>query len=189
MTEKEFFEQIKKNNCVEGGSEMHQVMHALAQNAIRITHEINNQYHTEEELVALMSELTGREIDSSFGLFPPFNTDCGKNIHIGKNVFINSGCKFQDQGGIYIGDGALIGHNVTMATINHDENPDRRSNMYLSPIHMGKNVWIGDNVTILPGVTIGDGAIIGAGSIVTRDVPDNMVAMGCPAKVVRTVKI
>ena len=104
-------------------------------------------------------------------------------------MFINSGCKFQDQGGIYIGDGALIGHNVTMATINHDENPDRRSNMYLSPIHMGKNVWIGDNVTILPGVTIGDGAIIGAGSIVTRDVPDNMVAIGCPAKVVRTVKI
>ena len=104
-------------------------MHALAQNAIRITHEINNQYHTEEELVALMSELTGREIDSSFGLFPPFNTDCGKNIHIGKNVFINSGCKFQDQGGIYIGDGALIGHNVTMATINHDEKPSVKAEL------------------------------------------------------------
>lgn len=62
-------------------------------------------------------------MDDDFGLFPPFHTDCGKNIHVGKHVFFNSGCKLQDQGGIYIGDGTLIGHNVMMATLNHSENP------------------------------------------------------------------
>ena len=65
-----------------------------------------------EEIVQLMSELTGQKIDESFGMFPPFYTDCGRSIHIGKNVFINAGCKFQDQGGIYIENGVMIGHNA-----------------------------------------------------------------------------
>ena len=87
---------------VDGGSEDHLVMHELSQRALKITMELNNKYHTKEEIVQLMSELTGQKIDESFGMFPPFYTDCGRNIHIGKNVFINAGCKFQDQGGIYI---------------------------------------------------------------------------------------
>lgn len=77
------------------------------------------------------------------------NTDFGKNITIGDNVFINSGCKFQDQGGIYIDDGALIGHNVVLATLNHDLNPDKRQQLHPAPIHIGKGVWIGANATIV----------------------------------------
>ena len=73
----------------------------LCQEAIRIGMEINNFYHPPEELRELMSNLTGKDIDPSFRMFPPFYTDFGKNITIGKNVFINSGCHFQDQGGIY----------------------------------------------------------------------------------------
>ena len=76
-------------------------------------------------------------------LFPPFYTDCGKNITIGKHVFINMGCKFQDQGGITIGDETLIGHNVVLATLNHDFNPAKRSDIIPKPIHIGKQVWIG----------------------------------------------
>lgn len=152
--------------------------------------ELYGTYHTHEEIVKLMSELTGEEIDDSFGMFPPFYTDCGRNIHLGKNVFINAGCKFQDQGGIYIDDGALIGHNAVLATINHMEDPQKRGGMTFHPIHIhiGKNVWLGSNVTVLPGVNIGDGAIIAAGAVVTKDVPENMVAAGVPAKVIREVK-
>lgn len=124
-------------------------------------------------------------MDESFGLFPPFYTDCGKNIHVGKNVFINMGCKFQDQGGIFIGDGVLIGHNVVLATLNHAKSPCDRSAMLPAPIHIGKNVWIGANATVLPGVTIGDGAIVAAGAVVNRDVPENTVVGGVPAKVIK----
>lgn len=102
-------------------------------------------------------------------------------------MFINSGCKFQDQGGIYIGDGALIGHNVVIATLNHDFAPEKRRGMYPKPVNVGKNVWIGSNSTICPGVTIGDNAVIGAGSVVTKDVPENMVAVGVPAKVIKSI--
>lgn len=91
-------------------------------------------------------------IDSTVGLFPPIYSDYGKNLHIGKNVFINMGCKFQNQGGIFIGNGSLIGHNCVMATINHDPSPEKRGSMTFKPIHIGKDVWIGANVTITPGV-------------------------------------
>ena len=124
-------------------------------------------------------------MDEGFGLFPPFHTDCGKNITLGKNVFINMGCKFQDQGGIFIGDGALIGHNVVLATLNHAMNPRDRGTMIPAPIHIGKNVWIGSNATVLPGVTIGDGAIVAAGAVVTKDVPKNTIVGGVPARVIR----
>ena len=70
-----------------------------------------------------IEKIIGKPVDDTFRLFPPFYTDCGKNITIGKNIFINIGCKFQDQGGIYIDDGSLIRHNVGSATINHDLNP------------------------------------------------------------------
>ena len=103
-------------------------------------------------------------------------------------MFINMGCKFQDQGGIFIGDGTLIGHNVVLATLNHAMSPDNRSTMIPKPIHIGKNVWIGSNATILPGVTIGDGAVIAAGAVVAKDVPENTVVGGVPAKTIRIIK-
>lgn len=183
----DFLDYLDSGKYIEGGSEVHQFMHNVSREAIRICSEINCGYHTPEELRRLMSELTGSTIDESFGLFPPFFSDCGKNLHIGNNVFINSGCKFQDQGGIYIGDGALIGHNVVIATINHDFNPEKRRGMYPKPVTVGKNVWIGSNSTICPGVKIGDNAVIGAGSVVTRDVPENMVAVGIPSKVIKSI--
>ena len=127
-------------------------------------------------------------MDKTFGLFPPFYTDCGKNITVGKNVFINSGCKFQDQGGITIGDGTLIGHNVVLATLNHGIAPEERHDLFPAPIHIGKNVWIGANAVVLPGVAIGDHAVIAAGAVVTKDVPANAVVGGIPAKVIRLIK-
>ncbi|MBR3654785.1 MAG: sugar O-acetyltransferase [Elusimicrobia bacterium] len=171
------------------GSEMFIIFHKLAQEALQITSEINNKYNTPEQIVELFSKLTGTQVDKSFRCFPPFYTDCGKNIKIGKNVFINACCRFQDQGGIEIGDGSLIGHNTTIATLNHDFNPDKRANLHPSPVKIGKNVWIGSDCTILPGVEIGNGAVIGAGSVVTKNVPANSVVVGSPARVIKQIEI
>ncbi len=168
--------------------EMLKTFHLLSQEALKITMEINNKYHTEEEIVDLFSKLTGRKVDKTFRLFPPFHTDCGKNIVVGKNVFINACCKFQDQGGITIGNGVLIGHNVTLATLNHDERPQFRQNIFPKPITIGDNVWVGSNATILQGVTVGEGAIIGANAVVTKDVPANTIVAGVPAKIIRRIK-
>ncbi len=181
-----FYKHMKSGNVVK--DEMLKVFNILSQEALKITMELNTKYHTPDEIIDLFEKLTSKKIDKSFRLFPPFYTDCGKNITIGKNVFINACCKFQDQGGITIGDGVLIGHNVTLATLNHEENPKKRQYIYPKPIKIGNDVWIGSNATILAGVTIGDGAIIGANAVVTRDVPDNTIAAGVPARIIRKVK-
>ena len=168
--------------------EMNRCVLHTCQETLKKLMELNNHYHTPEEIVGLMSEITGEQIDPSFNMFPPFYADFGRNIHIGKNVFINSGCHFQDQGGIFIGDHALIGHNVVLATINHSLDPFDRHNIY-KPIHIGNRVWIGSNVVITQGVTIGDGAVVAAGAVVTRDVPPYTVVGGVPAKVLKTVEV
>ena len=187
MTTKEFIEIMDSGELIPAGSPVHEKMHQLSQEAIRITMEINNAYHTHSEIIALMSELTGTEIHDSFGLFPPFYSDCGKNIRIGKRVFINSGCKFQDQGGITIGDDVLVGHNCVIATLNHAMDPDHRGDMIPAPVKIGDKVWIGANVTILQGVTIGDGAIIAAGAVVNKDVAPRMIVGGVPAKAIKHI--
>lgn len=188
MNAEKFLEKMNNGERVAGGSEAHKAMHELSQRALKITAEINNVYHTAEELRSLMSELIGKQLDDGFGLFPPFNTDCGLNIHIGKKVFINSGCKFQDQGGIYIGDNVLVGHNVVLATLNHDLDPVHRADMIPQSIHIGNNVWIGSNSTILGGVTIGNNAVVAAGAVVTKSIPENTVAAGVPAKIIKTIE-
>lgn len=159
----------------------------LFQEAVRIGMELNMQYHTPEEIREIMGRLIGKKVDASFRMFPPFYTDFGKNITIGKDVFINSGCHFQDQGGIQIGDGALIGHNVVLATINHDLNPEENRKNHYAPITIGAHVWIGSNATILPGVTLGDHAVVAAGAVVTQDVPPRTVVGGVPAKVLKVI--
>ena len=108
MNVEEFLEIMDSGKEIVAGSAEHKFMHILSQEARQITMEINSNYHTEDEIRDLMQKLTARVIDESFVLFPPFYTDCGKNIKIGRNVFINSACMFQDQGGIEIGDGAVI---------------------------------------------------------------------------------
>ena len=160
----------------------------LFQEAVRIGMELNTKYHTPEELREIMGRLIGKQVDRSFRMFPPFYTDFGKNITIGKDVFINSGCHFQDQGGIEIGDGALIGHNVVLATINHDLNPKENRKNHYAAIKIGAHVWIGSNATVLPGVTIGDYAVVAAGAVVTRDVPAMTVVGGVPARVLKTIQ-
>ena len=187
MTIKEFLSAFESGQPVRDGSDAMRYSGWISHQAMKLTTELNSSYHTPEEIQEIFSELTGKQVDKTFGMFPPFYTDCGKNITVGKNVFINSGCRFQDQGGISIGDGTLIGHNVVLATLNHGIAPDERHDLFPAPIHIGRNVWIGANTTVLPGVTIGDNAVIAAGAVVTKDIPENVVVGGIPAKGIRSV--
>ena len=183
----EFLEYLNSGKTVKVGSEVHLKMHDVSKEAMQLTAQINTGYQEPETLRRLFSELIGKPVDQTFTLFPPFYTDCGKNITVGKQVFINMGCKFQDQGGIFIGDGCLIGPGTMMATLNHGFQPEDRQNMTHAPIVIGKGVWIGAHVTILPGVTVGDNAIIAAGAVVTKDVAADTIVGGVPAKAIRSI--
>ena len=132
------------------------------------------------------SELIGQPLDDRFMLIPPFSTDCGLNITIGSNVFINQGCHFMDMGGISIGDDVMIGPKVNLVSAGHPVAPsERRKSIVAKPIVIGNNVWIGAAATILPGVTIGDNAVIAAGAVVSRDVPADTLAAGVPARILK----
>lgn len=147
----DFFMQMSRGDVVEGNSELHHFMCNLSYEAMRLTAKLNNGYHEPEEIRELFSQIIGKPVDDSFTMFPPFYTDCGKNITVGKNVFINAGCHFQDQGGIIIGDGVQIGHNVTLATLNHDLDPAKRANTHPAPIIIGKQVWLGSMLRLFLG--------------------------------------
>ena len=178
---------LNSGETIPGGSPHHAAMHAASQESLRITAELNGRYHSPAEVRALLSELAGHLVPDTLLLFPPFSADFGKNIRFGENVFINSGCRFQDQGGIEIGDGSLIGHNAVITTLNHDMAPSRRADMHPARVVIGRGVWFGANVTVLPGATIGDGAVVGAGAVVTKNVPAKAIVVGVPAKQVGTV--
>ncbi len=188
MNSKQYIENLSADPKIAAGSEKHLHMHEAADRARRITQKMNSEYNSAEQLRALFGELTCGDVGANFGLFPPFYADYGMNIHIGDNVFINSGCCFQDQGGIFIGDNALLGHQVVIATLNHAADPSRRGDMTAAPVHIGRNVWIGAHATILPGVTVGDGAIVAAGAVVTKDVPPKTVVGGVPARILKVIE-
>jgi acetyltransferase-like isoleucine patch superfamily enzyme len=185
MKLQDFLDHVNSGAPIEGGSQQQRFMHDAAQEALRITAEINTGYQAPEEVRGLLGQLTGQPIDDSVVVFPPIYSEFGKNLSLGKNVFINIGCRFQDTGGISIGDGTLIGHGSTLTTLNHDVDPNRRADMVPAPIMIGRKVWLGAAVTVVPGITIGDGAIVGAGAVVTKDVPASAIVAGVPAKLIR----
>ena len=187
MSIEELLKEFESGRIIGEDPKVIETMRYYSREAQKITMEINNTYHEPEELRELFSRLIGKPVDDQFGLFPPFYTDFGKNITLGKNVFINSGCKFQDQGGIFIDDDALVGHGVVIATLDHDMDPEKRHALHPAPVHIGKKVWIGANATITSGVTIGDNAVVAAGAVVTKDVPNDTIVGGVPAKPIKKI--
>jgi acetyltransferase-like isoleucine patch superfamily enzyme len=139
------------------------------------------------EMRNLLSEITGSEIDESVDVFTPLYINYGKHTKIGKNVFINFDCVFLDLGGITIEDNVQIAPKVSLLSEGHPTSIEHRHSLIAKPIHIKKNAWIGANATILPGVTIGENSVVAAGSVVSKDVPDNTIVGGIPAKFLKSV--
>ena len=120
---------------------------------------------------------------------PYFANWGGHHVHLGSNVYANAGLKLVDDTHIYIGDCTMLGPNVTIATAGHPIDPELRAKglQYNMPVRIGRNCWLGAGVIVMPGVTIGDNSVIGAGSVVTKDIPANVVAVGNPCRVIRTI--
>jgi acetyltransferase-like isoleucine patch superfamily enzyme len=158
---------------------------ALITEAQQLIAAINTGYRTPQEVRDLFSRLTGVPVDPSFWMLPPFYTDFGKNIRVGKDVFINHGCEFMDRGGITLEDKVLIGPKVNLVTINHPVEPSQRRSTFCAPIVIKRNAWIGVGASVMPGVTIGDNAIVAANAVVTKNVAANSIVGGIPATLIR----
>lgn len=145
-------------------------------------------HNNKEERYEVVEKILG-ELPEGLELLSPFIVDYGKNIKMGKNVFINHYCYFMDGGGITIGDNVFFGPYVGLYTANHPlQFKERNEGLEeAKPINIGDNCWFGANVSVMPGVTIGNGCVIASGSVVNNDVPDNSVVAGVPAKVVKMI--
>lgn len=138
---------------------------------------------------ALLKEMLA-EVGEGCYIEPPFHANLGGgHVHLGKYVYANFNLTMVDDTHIYVGDYTMIGSNVTVATAGHPILPELREKLYQynMPVHIGRNCWIGAGAVILPGVTIGDNSVIGAGSVVTKDIPENVVAVGNPCRVLRKI--
>jgi acetyltransferase-like isoleucine patch superfamily enzyme len=164
-------------------------MAANVKRAMAITAKLNHlTYDDLDQVRALFSELIGREVDGGFALIPPFYTESGVHIRVGRNVFVNQNCTFYDLGGLDIGDDVLIGPNVSLITSGHPIEPSqRRTGVVAKPIVIERNVWIAAGATVIGGVTVGENSVVAAGSVVTNDVPSNTLVGGNPARVIRSI--
>lgn len=155
------------------------------------TMELSRQLNSAIDTVQIrqcLTEIIGTTIDESTTIFAPFYTNFGRFTKIGKNVFINHACSFLDMGGITIEDEVLIGPRVNLVTENHPLDPADRRALVTKPILIKRNAWIAAGATILPGVTIGENSVVAAGAVVSKDVPDNVVVAGIPAKIVKSIQ-
>jgi acetyltransferase-like isoleucine patch superfamily enzyme len=186
MQQKDIFERERSGEIISLDDPEYGRIADLITEAQKLIAELNTGYRTPEEVRTLFSRLTGVPVEPSFWMLPPFYTDFGKNIRVGKNVFINHGCEFMDRGGITLEDSVLIGPKVNLITINHPVEPSQRRSTFCAPIVIKRNAWIGVGASVMPGVTIGENVIVAANAVVTRNVPANTIVGGIPAKAIKT---
>lgn len=182
----DIFERLKAGETIPANDPMGYKLREKSYDTKKLVNKMNNSIDP-TEILSLLGQITDSEIDQSVAVFTPLFINYGKHTKIGKNVFINFDCTFLDLGGITIEDGVLIAPKVNLLSEGHPLSPHNRHNLVPGHIHIKKNAWIGANATILPGVTIGENAIVAAGAIVSKDVPDNVVVGGIPAKVIRDI--
>lgn len=154
----------------------------------RLIQHLNSGQHTQAEVRQLVGEITGQTIDDSVEIGLPFYSDYGRNLKIGREVFINSNAMMVDLGGITIADHALIGPGAYLISVNHYLDVDKRRGVTLKPVHIGKNAWIGARAVVLPGVSVGENAVVAAGAVVSKNVAANTVVAGVPAKVIKILE-
>ena len=141
---------------------------------------------TDEGYIDLLAELFGERFEN-LSIVSPFYCDNGCRVSFGKNVTINKGCTLFSAGSVTIEEYVLIGPDVKIISVNHDLK-DRQNLYHFKPIHIKRNAWICAGAIICPGVTIGENAVVGAGAVVTKDVPDNAIVGGNPAKIIKYIE-
>jgi acetyltransferase-like isoleucine patch superfamily enzyme len=158
--------------------------------AMRMTSELNKlSFDDLAKVREIFSELTGRKVDDTFILIPPFYSAYGLDIRVGHQVFINQCCTLYDMGGVDIADHVMIGPNVNIITSGHPLHPaQRRAYIEARPIVIEKNVWIATGATILGGVIVGENSVVAAGAVVTKHVPPNSFVAGVPARVIGSLE-
>jgi acetyltransferase-like isoleucine patch superfamily enzyme len=180
------FERLRKGETILANDPEGYKMLEASYNTKKLVVQMNNATEP-EEIRSLLSQITQTEIHESVNVFTPLHINYGKHTKIGKNVFINFDCVFLDLGGITIEDDVFIAPKVSLLSEGHPISSENRHSLTVGHIHIKKNAWIGANATILQGVTIGKNAVVAAGSIVTKDVADNTIVGGIPAKILKTI--
>lgn len=190
QSNRDIFERDKAGETISLDDPEYPKLFAVILKAIRVTAKINTLVTDDlQKIRDVFSELIGKKVDDTFFLIPPFYSDFGENINIGKNVFVNHACTFMDRGGITLEDNVLIAPKVNLISTNHPLHPSERRATISHPIVIKKRAWIGAAATIMPGVTIGENSVVAAGAVVTRDVPDNTIVGGVPAKVIKKLDV
>jgi len=183
---KNIFERLKSGELVQLSDPEFSKIDEIVSRTLSLVPALNTATNI-NDVRGLLSEIIGEEVAGSTTLFAPFYTNFGQFISIGKNVFINHACSFLDLGGITLEDDVLIGPKVNLITENHPLDAANRRGMLCQPILIKRNAWIGAGATILPGVTVGENAVVAAGAVVSKNVPDNTVVAGIPAKVIKQI--
>jgi maltose O-acetyltransferase len=189
MNESEVWEILRSGKTVGRDTPGHDDYNMALFKCIEKRTRYNTQPMTMEERKAALSDLLGHAVDDATKVIPPFHCDLGFNIKLGKNILINYDCVLLDTGEISIGNNVLIGPGTKIVTAEHPCEAEKRKDWSVScrPIRIEEDVWIGAGAIVLPGVTIGARSVIGAGSVVTRDIPPDSVAVGNPARVIRSL--
>lgn len=186
MQNKNILERLKNGEAIHLNDPEYHIINTIVNRTIKLSQKLNNSTDIQQARDCI-GEITEVAIDESTTIFPPFYTNFGKFITLGKNVFINHACSFLDMGGITIEDEVLIGPKVNLITENHPLDTKDRRALITKPILVKKGAWIGAGATILPGITIGKNAVVAAGAVVSEDVPDDTVVGGVPAKIIKSI--
>lgn len=186
MESTDIFDRLKKGETIPSNDPQAYRMREASFATKDLLVQMNNSSDP-KEIRKLLSQITASEIDESVAVFTPLYINYGKHTRIGKNVFINFDCVFLDLGGITIDDNVLIAPKVSLLSEAHPISPENRHSLIPKPIHIKRNAWIGASATILQGVTIGENSVVAAGSVVSKDVPDNTLVGGIPAKIIKTI--
>jgi len=186
MDKTDIFERLKNGETILPADPQAHKLREASYDTKKLLLQMNNATDP-KEIRDLLSRITDSEIDESVAVFTPLYINYGKHTRIGKNVFINFDCTFLDLGGITIEENVLIAPKVSLLSEGHPISTEHRQSLTVGHIHIKKNAWIGANATVLPGVTVGENAVVAAGAVVSKDVPDNAIVGGIPAKIIKTI--
>ncbi len=183
-TKKDIFERLRSGEIIPMNDPDYKHIREAVNQTLELVNKLNNSTHV-DQVRKYLGEIIGKPVSETTTIFPPFYTNIGRNISLGKNVFINHACSFLDLGGITIQDDVMIGPRVNISSENHPVETASRKTMLPASVTIGRNAWLEAGASILPGVTVGENSVVAAGAVVNKDVPPNVVVAGVPARIIK----